>query len=79
MNEKQWVYVYNRIKKLLAGYKGEIPDDNMTTELLNLHADIMTIIAKSRSANNQIETDIQQVMGMVFKLIHSLEAEGKAV
>lgn len=79
MNEEQWAFIYEEIKDFFTKHIGIIPNDKIAKEAMELHDNIMTITAKSRSANSQIETDIQQVMGMVFKVIHSLEVEGKTV
>jgi hypothetical protein len=77
MSEKQWSFVYSKIKEYLKPHIGKVPDENTSEAVMSLYKYLSDSTEKSRAADPKIDQEIQNIMGIVFKIVHSLEKEGR--
>ena len=79
MNDKQWVWIYSEIKGLFKKASGKVPNDQTGAEVMKLFEELMEVTEKSRKANNEIDTQLNNIMRYVLNILHSLEKEGEKV
>lgn len=77
MNDKQWVWIYTEIKKLFKKASGKVPNDQTSAEAMKLFEELMKVTEKSRKANSEIDTQLNNIMRYVLNIFHSLEREGR--
>jgi hypothetical protein len=77
MSEKQWSFVYSKIKEYLKPHIGKVPDESTGEAVMNLYKYLSDSTEKSRTADSKIDQEIHDIMGIVFKIVHSLEKEGR--
>lgn len=79
MNEKQWVWIYQKIKSFIKANTGKIPDDDIANQVMSLDAEIMKVTEKSRKNDPDMNKQLHTLLNMVFDIVHSLEVEGKEI
>lgn len=79
MNEKQWVWIYQKIKSFIKVSTGKIPDDDIANQVMSLDMEIMKVTERSRKNDPDMDKQLHTLMNMVFDVIQSLEKEGKEI
>ena len=77
MNQKQWVWLYQQIKKYIKEHEGKPPDDKAVADLFDVYGSIMEVTEKSRAESREIDGEITTVFKFLFDVMQSLELEAK--
>lgn len=75
MKINQWTWIYNKIKSHIDSHT--IPDDKTARELMGFYNTIMSHSINDRAASKQMDEELTNIFGYLFKIVHSLELEGK--
>lgn len=79
MNEKQWVYLHETMKKYCNKHSGKIPGNDAATDIMQVYTKVMDITKKSREQDPVLDEQVSNYFGIWFHIIHSLEKEGKVL
>lgn len=77
MNNKQWIYIFRKLKKYFSDYDGRVPEDRAAGDLMKLYEEIMELTKKSRETSEAVTRDLEYLMTPVFCIIQALTMEQK--
>jgi len=72
MNQKQWPWIYRKLKNFIASHAGTVTDQT-ASDAMKLYEDILTVTEKSREASPDLDKQIETIFGYLFCIIQSLE------
>lgn len=77
MNEKQWVFIYTKLKKFINEHSGSVPDEKTAADAMALYEYILRRTENTRAENGTVEEQITTVFNYLFLVIHSAEKVNK--
>ncbi len=75
MKSNQWTWIYNRIKSHIDSHT--MPDDKTARDLMEFYNTIMSHSTNDRAKSEQMNEELTNIFGYLFKIVHCLELEGK--